>query len=114
TRANKLRSCRRKLSPACLSSSPANSDNRPLLGTPMRKLLISFATPFHQFRKSRTVRRAPARRPPDRHRGRQASRAGGRSDPPPPRPDAHAPPHPLHQRLRRLPPPLRKFWRRFF
>ena len=38
TRANRLRSWRRKLRPACLSRSPASSLSRPLLGTPMRRL----------------------------------------------------------------------------
>ena len=45
TRANRLRSCRRKLSPACLSSSAASSLSRPLLGTPMRRFDISTNQP---------------------------------------------------------------------
>ena len=40
TRANKLRSCRRYLSPAALSISDAISARRPLLGMPMRRLSV--------------------------------------------------------------------------
>src|SRR5262245_58210038 len=40
TRAKRLRSCRRKLRPACLSNSAASSLSRPLLGTPIRSLDI--------------------------------------------------------------------------